>query len=527
MSPTDLASSELAPADPATPLSFAVHGVTKAYGATHALRGVDFALEGGQVVALLGENGAGKSTLMKILAGVEQPTTGTITLNGEEVSFADPTEAASHGVAIIHQELNLCPNLSVVDNMFLNREQLRWGFVDDAAQRRSAVEFLERLQEPIDPDTLAGDLRLGQQQMVEIARALSEDAKVLIMDEPTSALSEAEAKVLFTVMRDLRSRGVAIVFISHHLEECLEIADRAVVLRDGLIVAREDMADVDMRWIVTTMVGREESELYAERQRVPGAPLLEARGLVVADPATTGRAAVRDVDLDVRENEVVGIFGLMGAGRTELLEALAGRNALESGTIRLEGKDLHGRSIAERIEAGLMLVPEDRQRDGLVQSLAVGANMVLGAVQRFARRGFLAASQERSAAAETGSRVRLKAAGPEAPIGSLSGGNQQKVVIGKALLTEPRVLLLDEPSRGIDVGAKADIFALLSSVVDEGRGVLFATSEVEEVLHACDRILVMARGELVAERDPRTTTREEIMALADGGTSDDGGDDAH
>jgi len=506
-------------------LTLSVENVTKAYGATHALKGVDFELAGGEVVALLGENGAGKSTLMKILAGVEQPTTGTIRLNGQEVTFGDPTEAAEHGIAIIHQELNLCPNLSIADNMFLAREQERWGFVDFAGQRRLATDFLARLQEPLDPNTLAGDLRLGQQQMVEIARALSEDAKVLIMDEPTSALSEAEAEVLFTVVRDLTARGVAVVFISHHLEECLEIADTAVVLRDGLIVAREDMADVDMRWIVTTMVGREEEELYAERPLDRGEPLLSVRNLVVADPAAPGRAAVRDFSVDIHAREVVGIYGLMGAGRTELLESLAGRNPVQSGTVELDGIELQDLSIEERIEAGLVLVPEDRQRDGLIQGMGIGANMALGALRRFIRRGLLSLRGEREATREMGTRVRLKSSGLAAPIGSLSGGNQQKVVIGKALLTEPRILLLDEPSRGIDVGAKADIFALLSDLAADGRGVLFATSEIGEVLHACDRILVMSRGELVAELDPRTTTREQLMALADSGEHDDGDDD--
>jgi erythritol transport system ATP-binding protein len=497
-------------------------GVTKAYGGTHALKGVDFEVRAGEVTALIGENGAGKSTLMKILAGVEQPTTGTITLDGEEVHFATPTQAVEHGVAIIHQELNLCPNLSIADNVFLAREQVSRGFVDFAAQRRATTEYLERLEEPLDPRTLAGELRLGQQQLVEIARALSEDARVLIMDEPTSALSHAEVEVLFRVIRDLTARGVAIIYISHHLDECLEIADTAVVLRDGNIVARAPMAEVDLGWIVTQMVGREEGKLYAPMAHDPGDVLLSVRDLVVADPESPGRLAVRGVSFDLHAREVIGVFGLMGAGRTELLEALAGRNAVLGGSIHLDGEDLGPLDVGERIETGLILVPEDRQRDGLVPTLSVGANMALAAVHRFLRRAMVSAKAEKDGAADMGQRVRLKTASLDAPIGSLSGGNQQKVVIGKALLTEPRVIVLDEPTRGIDVGAKADIFALMANQAQSGRAVLFATSEVGEVLHACDRILVMSRGEVVADLDPRHTDREQLMALADTGPTTDG-----
>ncbi|GMA32490.1 sugar ABC transporter ATP-binding protein [Litorihabitans aurantiacus] len=489
--------------------------VTKAYGGTHALRGVDFELRVGEVTALIGENGAGKSTLMKILAGVEQPSTGTITLDGEPVDFRSPTEAVAHGVAIIHQELNLCPNLSIADNIFLAREETRGGMVDFGAQRRAAAEFLARLEEPLDPTMLAGDLRLGQQQLVEIARALSEDARVLIMDEPTSALSHAEVEVLFRVIRDLTSRGVSIVYISHHLDECLELADTAVVLRDGRIVAEAPMADVDLGWIVTQMVGREEGDLYAPMAHDPGEVLLSVRDLVVADPDTPGRLAVRGVSFDLHAGEVIGIYGLMGAGRTELLEALAGRNRILGGAVELDGVDLARKDVAARIEEGLILVPEDRQRDGLVQTLSVGANMAVSAVTSFVRRGFVSRRAESAAVTETGAKVRVKTASFDAPIGSLSGGNQQKVVIGKALLTSPRVLVLDEPTRGIDVGAKADIFALVAAQARTGRAVLFATSEVGEVLYACDRILVMARGEIVAELDPRTTDRELLMATAD------------
>jgi len=495
--------------------------VTKAYGATHALRGVDFEIETGKVTALIGENGAGKSTLMKILAGVEQPSSGTIAMNGEEVHFNSPPEAVAHGVSIIHQELNLAPNLSIADNIFLGRELHRGDFVDYEKQREITREALERLEEPLDPNTPAGDLRLGQQQLVEIARSLTQDTKVLIMDEPTSALSHSEVQVLFRVMRDLAARGVAIIYISHHLDECLEIADNAVILRDGLIVAKESMADVDLAWIITNMVGRDQDDLYSPMEHDPGEVLMSVEDAVIADPTMPGRVAVQGVSFDLHEGEVIGIYGLMGAGRTELLEAIAGRNPLESGRVVLDGKDIKGSSIAERISSGVILVPEDRQRDGLVQALSVGANLALAAIEKLYKRGFISPQLEKKQGTRVGDQVRLKTASLDASIGSLSGGNQQKVVIGKAMMTSPRVLVLDEPTRGIDVGAKADIFALMASEARKGRAVLFATSEVGEVLNACDRILVMSRGELVADIYPRETNRESLMTLADSGSIDE------
>ncbi len=348
--------------------------VAKVYGGTHALRGVDFEVKAGEVTALIGENGAGKSTLMKILSGVEQASAGTVFLDGEPVNFSDSAEARERGVAIIHQEPNLCQNLSIADNIFLARERTRGGMVDFAAEQAEAARFLERLEEPLDPKTLVGDLRLGQQQLVEIAKALGEDARVLIMDEPTSALSHNEVEVLFRVVRDLTSHGVAVVYISHHLDECLEIADTGIVLRDGLVVASSPMKDVDLAWIVTNMVGREEGALYSPMAFDSGETVLSIRDVVVADPDSPGRLAVNGVSIDLHEREVVGVFGLMGAGRTELLEALAGRNKVLSGQILLDGKDLSHLSVSERIARGLILVPEDRQRDGLVPTLSVGAN---------------------------------------------------------------------------------------------------------------------------------------------------------
>ncbi|MGA4686956.1 sugar ABC transporter ATP-binding protein [Micromonospora sp. AB353] len=490
--------------------------VTKVYGGTHALKGVDFEIAAGRVTALFGENGAGKSTLMKILAGIEQPTTGHIELDGAPIRPGSARQAADQGISIIHQELSLCPNLSVQDNLFLAREVRTRCVVDRAAQREATLAVLRRLEEDLNPDQPVGELRLGQQQIVEIARALLQDARVLIMDEPTSALTAPEVAVLFRLIRELTAGGVAVVYISHHLDEALEIADDVAVLRDGTLVATDTAREVTLGWIVQHMVGRDPDALFPEREPVVGAPVLSADRIVVADPQNPHRLAVDGVSLTLREGEIVGIYGLMGSGRTELLEALAGRITPAAGTITLDGVPLGNAGIRRRIAQGIALVPEDRQRDGLVQSMSVGQNLSLAGLSRFVRRLLVTRSAEREAVERTISEVTVKTSGAGASIGSLSGGNQQKVVIGKALLTRPRVLLLDEPSRGVDVGAKADIFELMAVQARRGLSVLFATSEAEEALHIPDRLLVLARGVVVGEFRRGQITREDLMSLSDG-----------
>ncbi len=497
-------------------------GINKVFGAIHALNNVDFAVTPGRVTALFGENGAGKSTLMKILAGIEAPTTGTLELDGEPVVLADPRDAAGRGIAIIHQELSLFPNLSIADNVFMARERVRGGvLVDKDEEKRIAAELLARLDEPLDTGTMVSDLRVGQQQIVEIARALSQEARVLIMDEPTSALSVAEVEVLFRVIRDLKASGVAVVYVSHHIEEALEIADHVVVLRDGSLVAEAEADEVDTTWIVEKMVGRNPDELFPgeHADAAAGAVLLDVADLVVADPTNPGRLAVDEVSLTVRSGEIVGLYGLMGAGRTELLETLAGRGLPVGGRIELDGRPLDRIPISERIGLGLTLVPEDRQRDGLVQSLSVGQNMTLASLRAYVRRLWVSADREAGAVESMMRDVTVKASGPAAPIGSLSGGNQQKVVLGKALLTEPKVLLMDEPTRGIDVGAKAEIFELMTEQARRGLAVLFATSELEEAVHVPDRLLVMSRGRIVREFRRGEATREAIMAASEATTS--------
>jgi erythritol transport system ATP-binding protein len=454
---------------------------------------------------------------MKILAGIEQPTTGELELDGEPVVLASPRAAADRGIVIIHQELSLFPNLSIADNLFVARERRRHGIlVDRQRQREITAQLMERLEEPLDARTLVSDLRLGQQQIVEIARALAQDARVLIMDEPTSALSTAEVDVLFRVMRELTAAGVAIVYISHHLEEALEIADDVVVVRDGRLVAESEAAKVDLKWIVENMVGRNPDALFGDEHAAVGDELLRVEDLQVADPGNPGRLAVDDVSFSVRSGEVVGLYGLMGAGRTELLETLAGRLAPVSGQITIDGVTVERGNVADRIALGLALVPEDRQRDGLVQPMSVGQNLSLAGLRRFVRGPLVSRAAEREAVAAMMADVTVKASGPDVPITSLSGGNQQKVVLGKALLTEPRVLLLDEPTRGIDVGAKADIFELITGLAKRGLAVLMATSEIEEALHVPDRLLVLSKGRVVREFRRGTASREEIMVASEG-----------
>ena len=490
-------------------------GITKTYGATRALKGVDFEIRRGSVTVLFGENGAGKSTLMKILSGVETPTSGTLELDGEPLSLRNTVEAVDKGIAIIHQELSLAPNLSIQDNVFMGREMARGGlFIDTRAQSTITAELLERLEEPLDPRTLVADLRLGQQQVVEIARALAGDARVLIMDEPTSALSGSEVEVLFGVIRDLTARGVAIVYISHHLEEALEVADHAVVFRDGELVARGDRHEIDINWVISHMVGRNADDLDPDLLDTFGDPVLEIDDVSVADPANPSRLSVDHLDLTVRAGEIVCLYGLMGAGRTELLEAVAGRLVVRTGDVRLKGASLRGSDVRARIGRGLALVPEDRQRDGLVQTMSVGENMSLASLLDFVKGGFLRRSPEKKSIEEGVRDVRVKTAGPSASITSLSGGNQQKVVIGKVLMTKPDVLLLDEPTRGIDVGAKAEIFALMAREARRGLGVLFATSEIGEALGASNRVVVMSKGRIVREFDPRTANRDDVMVAS-------------
>ncbi len=485
------------------------------YPGTLALDNVSFRLSSGRVSALIGENGAGKSTLVKILAGIEQPTRGRLLRDGVEVSIPSVRDADALGIGIIHQELNLCPNLSVAENIFLARELTARGLLDKRRQEDRARELLARLEQPIEPAALVGELPLGQQQIVEIAKALARDVRILMMDEPTSALSAAEIAVLFRIIRDLAARGVAIAYISHRLEELLQIADYVSVLRDGRMVAEAAAGEVDTRWIVEQMTGRpagaDESAGVAHR----GPELLRAEGLSLTNES--GRPVLGGVSLSLCAGEVVGIYGLMGAGRTELLECLMGLHRECAGSIFLDSKRLDRMHTSGRIASGLAMVPEDRQASGLVQSFSVLANLTLSSLGRFARGPWLSPAAERAAAAEVAADLRIKAPGLATGIGSLSGGNQQKVVIARCLLTRPRVLLLDEPTRGVDVGAKREIHSIVGRLAASGMGVILVSSELEEVRAVAHRIVVLSRGAITAEFDAAEATDDALARAASAG----------
>ena len=485
--------------------------VAKSYGNVHALKGVNFDIHRGQVTTLFGENGAGKSTLMKILSGVVTPSSGEIVLDGAPVVFSSAAQARDCGISIIHQELSLAPNLSVRDNVFMGRELRTPTGVDFAEEARRTQALMAELEEDIDPLTLVEDLRLGQQQIVEIARALSVNSRILIMDEPTSALSASEVEALFKVIRDLTARGVSIVYISHHLEEALQITDHAVVLRDGTMTAKAPRADIDLEWIVRNMVGENFDLGSPPVGYAFGEVALSIQDAVITE--SSGAEVVDHLSLDVRAGEIVCIYGLMGAGRTELLEAVAGRSALDGGCVLLQGQDVSRLTIAQRIAKGLALVPEDRQRDGLVQTMNVGQNLSLASIGAFVKGLFTSSARERVLVEHSIRSVTVKTSGGQAAIGSLSGGNQQKVVIGKMLATHPKVLLLDEPSRGIDIGAKAEVFRLLAERARLGLAVVFSTSEVGECLSVAHRIVVMRRGRISAQFGA-DATKEMIMAAS-------------
>ncbi|RUV71742.1 MAG: sugar ABC transporter ATP-binding protein [Mesorhizobium sp.] len=487
--------------------------VSKVYSGTVAVKRANFEVRKGAVNVLVGENGAGKSTLMKIIAGVEQPTLGRIILEGEEVSFSSSGDAVNRGIGMVFQELNLFGNLTVAENIFATREITnRFRKIDSRQQERRAAEFLERLEAGIRPDMLVEDLRIGQQQLVEIAKAVSLDARILIMDEPTSALSAAEVEILFKVIADLKARGVAIVYISHRLEELIRIGDYITVLRDGRITGQEKMKNVDTQWIVRQMIGSDAKDFAKADGHVPGEEIFRAEDICL--PRVTGGLAVDHVSLSLRAGEILGIYGLMGAGRSELFDCIMGRHSHATGAIFIAGKKIRERDTTRRIRRGLALIPEDRQREGLVSILSVASNLTLASLSRFVRLFHIRGAKENQAVTQMVRELAIKVANPAQEVSSLSGGNQQKVVIGKALLTGPKVLLMDEPSRGIDVGAKADVFRTMRKLSRDGLGILFATSDLDEVMALSDRIAVMSNGKLTGMFDRAEATEAALVAAS-------------
>jgi ribose transport system ATP-binding protein len=488
-------------------------GIVKTFPGVRALDGVDLMVRRGRLVALLGENGAGKSTLMNILAGVFLPDAGTVRLDGREVRFASPRAAQAAGIAIIFQELSLIPHLSVAENIFLGREpRTRAGLIDYRRLNAAAVELLRRLDLPVAPTTPVVDLRVGQQQVIEIARAVSMDARVLIMDEPTSSLSAHEVEVLFGIIAELKSRGVALVYITHKFEELSRIGDDVAVLRDGRLVGAGRLADFDQAAVVRLMAGREQREIFQKSPASPGAEILRAERLALG----TGRTrAVDGVNLHVRRGEVLGIFGLVGAGRTELLEVLFGLHAGRAeGAVFLDGERVELDSPAVAIARGLALAPEDRKREGLVLEMGVAANASLASLERTLRVGLVDEAREAAHVTPFLERFRVKTPSLRQPVRHLSGGNQQKVILAKWLATAPRVLLLDEPTRGIDINAKREIYAFVDELARAGLGLIVVSSELPEILALSDRILVLCEGRRTAEFTRAEATAEAVLRAA-------------
>ena len=483
--------------------------VAKAYAGVQALSGASLEVRAGEVHALVGENGAGKSTLIKILTGAVQPDGGDIALNGEPLRHLTPRSAKSLGIAAIYQQPALFAELTVAENIALGVERpLRWGRVDWRARRRRAVELLDRVGARIDPDTEAGALGMAQQQLVEIARALGAVARLLILDEPTASLSKDDADNLVRVVQELRANGVGMIYISHRLEELPQIADRVTVLRDGRTLATREMAEVNREQLIQMMVGRELSAVFPKRVVPLGDILLELRGVGCRESGT------HDVNLVVRAGEIVGLSGLVGAGRSELARVIFGLVPADAGEMLVRGERVHIASPADAIASGIAYVPEDRRRHGVVLGMPVSQNITLAALANLTHFGAFDFGREREIATDYTQRLGVKTASIRSLVSTLSGGNQQKVALSRWLLTRPSVLILDEPTQGIDVGAKSEIHALMADLAEQGVAILMISSELPEILAMSDRIAVMQGGTVVSIVDRADATPERILARA-------------
>ena len=493
-----------------TPL-LSMRGVAKSFGASIALDGVDLDLRAGEVHALIGENGAGKSTLMKVLSGAYRADRGTMTLGGSPYSPRGPREARGRGVAMIYQELAIAPHLTVEANVMLGRERSRLGLIARRAHRHMVTEALDLLEHPdIKPDAIAGELGVGARQLVEVARALVSDARVIVFDEPTSSLSEKDAQRLFEVIARLRAKGIAVVYISHFLEEVRRVAQRFTVLRDGRTVGTGAMQDVDLRAIVAMMVGRDLDEMFPRVPHEQGGPILDLSHL-------RGASLPHDATLTLHRGEVLGIAGLIGAGRTEMLRSIFGLDAVRSGSVKVGGSDAGRGTPRGRIAQGLGFVSEDRKGEGLALDQTIEDNLTYSALRPYSRWGWLDLRARRAASARWMAVMRVKARGPNQMVGGLSGGNQQKVAIARLLHQGADVLLLDEPTRGIDVGSKSEIYRRIGELAAEGKAILMVSSYLPELLGVCDRIAVMSRGILSEARPASGWTEHAIMEVATGG----------
>jgi len=484
-------------------------GIAKSFAGVHALHGVSFDLHAGEVHALVGENGAGKSTFIKIVTGAEQADAGTLRVAGTEVRHMDPATSRSLGIAAIYQQPSLFPHLTVAENVALALEGGDlWRRVDWKARRARAGELLGRIGSTLDPERLVETLSMPEQQIVEIAKAIGADAKIVLMDEPTASLPEREVERLFRVIGRLRGHGVGVIYISHRLEEVFTVADRITVLRDGETVAMRAVADVNRAELIQLMVGREVSAVFPKQPVSPGAPALEVR-------AVSSRAAgIRDVTLTLCRGEILGVAGLVGSGRTELAETIFGLTPADAGEIRVHGRPLEIGSPAAAIRAGIAYVPEDRRQHGVVLEMSIAANASLASLGAVSRHGLIDRVTERARAQEHVDRLRIKTPSVLAEVGTLSGGNQQKVALARWLSTTPSVIILDEPTQGVDVGSKAEIHALMQRLVEDGLAILMISSELPEILGMSDRIAVMHGGTIRGVLTRAEATQSKILALA-------------
>lgn len=487
-------------------------GISKSFSGNRVLEQVDFQLLPGEIHALMGENGAGKSTLIKILTGIYERDAGRVFIKGNEVHFKNPKEAEQMGIAVIHQELNIIPYLTVYENMFLGKELTvgRFGITKDKEMKRKTKEYLTRLGIEIDPNTEAGNLSVGQQQMIEIARAVAANTEVLIMDEPTAALTDREIEALFNVISSLKKQGVGIVYISHRMEEIFQICDRISVLRDGQFIDSKEVAKTNFDEIVKLMVGRQLGERFPERDTVVGQERFKVENL-------TSKGSFENISFSVHQGEIVGVAGLMGAGRSEIMQAIFGYRSLDDGKLFIDGKEVTIKSPFAAIQAGIAFVTEDRKSQGLILDLSVRENLSITTLDKISNKSLISTKTEVSLVDEMIEKLHVKTSGREISVKSLSGGNQQKIVIGKWLGIHPKILILDEPTRGVDVGAKKEIYQLMNDLTKQGVSIIMVSSELPEILGMSDRVLVIHEGKLASVINKSEATQENIMQSATGG----------
>lgn len=486
--------------------------ISKSFSGNKVLKNVQFSLEKGEIHALMGENGAGKSTLMKIMAGIYSRDSGTIEVKGQAVEFTSPKQAEAAGIAVIHQELNVLPHLSIAENLFLGKEETfgRTGILKTKDMEKKTRKILADLGLDIDPASPASTLSVGKQQIVEIAKALSVDAEVIIMDEPTAALTDREIDTLFATIRQLQKQGVSFIYISHRMEEIFSLCDRITILRDGEYVGERKISETSFEEIVQMMVGRELGERFPERNSIIGEVKLAVKGLSRKD-------CFEDVSFELRKGEILSIAGLMGAGRTEVVQSLFGYKKLDAGTIEFDGRPIKIDNPKKAKEIGIGYVTEDRKSEGLIVDFTVEENVSMTNFSSISKNGLISKKKERSLYDQMVKRLGIRTSGPEQSAKSLSGGNQQKVVIAKWLGIEPELLILDEPTRGVDVGAKKEIYSIINELAERGVAILMISSELPEVIGMADRVLVMHEGKVTADLPKNEMTQERIMHYATGG----------